>query len=100
MLRNPRGSDDMTVSSCRNCFSLADRSGPCPHRRPLRRPPYHLQLGPEPRATEKGFHDTPGRSNGLTVTGDYAFVADQCGGLVILRYVPQELWGPLVLRGE
>ncbi len=37
------------------------------------------------QATEAGFYDTPGKAFGVAVAGDYAYVADGDGGLVIPR---------------
>ena len=35
--------------------------------------------------TEAGFYDTPGLAWSVAVAGDYAYVADGDGGLIILR---------------
>jgi len=33
-----------------------------------------------------GFFDTPGDAVGVTVAGGYVYIADEAGGLIILRY--------------
>jgi len=40
---------------------------------------------------EVGFYDTPGDAYGVVVMGNYAYVADGGGGLVILRFAPFRL---------
>jgi len=38
------------------------------------------------RPTEVGYHDTPGRANGVTVVGHYVYLADLFEGLQILQF--------------
>ncbi len=40
--------------------------------------------------TETGFYDTPGGASDVAVAGDYAYVADWVGGLLILK-IPSEI---------
>jgi hypothetical protein len=49
---------------------------------------------------EAGFYDTPGSADGVAAAGGYAYVADQSGGLLILRFSPPTSWiyVPLVMR--
>jgi len=47
--------------------------------------------------TEAGFYDTVGEAKGVAVAGNYAYVADYDDGLVILRYLPHQIYLPLVL---
>jgi len=46
-------------------------------------------LWQQARNVEKvGFYVTPGSAWGVAIAGNYAYVADGGGGLVILRFVP------------
>jgi hypothetical protein len=47
-----------------------------------------------------GFYDTPGYSQRVAARDDYVYVADGYGGLLILRFELQEVWLPVVRRGE
>ena len=51
--------------------------------------------------TEAGFYDTPGYAEGVAVSGNYVYVANEDGGLVILRFSPyHHIYLPLVLRNH
>lgn len=48
-----------------------------------------------------GFYDTPGVAFDVVVAGDYAYVADEYGGLIILNYTglkDERLFLPLMVR--
>jgi hypothetical protein len=49
---------------------------------------------------EVGFYDTPGYTSGVAAIGNYAYVADGEGGLVILRMtvVLEKVYLPLALK--
>ena len=48
--------------------------------------------------SEAGFYETPGHARGVAVAGNLAYVADGEGGLIILRYLPHQVYLPLVQR--
>jgi hypothetical protein len=47
---------------------------------------------------EAAYYNTPGYANGVAVAGGRVYIADQHGGLVIVRHVPYRVWLPLVVR--
>jgi len=51
---------------------------------------------------EAGFYDTPGWAYGVAVAGDYAYVADGPGGMLILRFTTDagdlRVYLPVVFR--
>jgi hypothetical protein len=49
---------------------------------------------------EVGFYDTPGSAYGVAVAGGLVYVADADAGLVILRYLPYQVYMPLMLRRD
>jgi hypothetical protein len=50
--------------------------------------------------SEVGFYDTPGSTGDVALAGDYIYVADGENGLAILRYLPYQVYLPLVLRSH
>jgi hypothetical protein len=49
---------------------------------------------------EVGSYDTPAIATDVAVSGQYAYVADEQAGLVILRFLTHRVFLPIVIRGH